>query len=262
MSRLSTSASLDPRLAPWLPHWRDRAGAKLQLWCFPPAGASAAWFMPWRADLPAGVDLRSLELPGRGTRFAEAPLARLEPLIDALARDCVEAFRPPFVLLGHSMGGTVAFELARRLQENGGPAAAHLFVSGVRAPHLPDPEASQTPASEEEVLATVRRLGGTPPEVLTMGELRDALMPVWRADFSLHRSYVFRDGVALTCPITALGGVADEEAPQDTIDAWRLHTRAAFRSRILPGDHFFPRSHRQDVLAEVGRDLGHLGWYD
>ena len=41
----------------------------------------------------------------------------------------------------------------------------------------------------------------------------------------------------------------DNTVSRTDLDAWRLHTAAAFRLSMLPGDHFFVQSARPLVLA-------------
>jgi hypothetical protein len=55
----------------------------------------------------------------------------------------------------------------------------------------------------------LRRLNGTPPEVLADAELLELVMPILRADFALVETYAYRAEPPLMCPITALGGTSD-----------------------------------------------------
>lgn len=41
----------------------------LTLFCLPHAGASAMGYARWRRSVPAWLDIRPLELPGRGSRL-------------------------------------------------------------------------------------------------------------------------------------------------------------------------------------------------
>jgi medium-chain acyl-[acyl-carrier-protein] hydrolase len=70
----------------------------------------------------------------------EPPFTQLEPLIQELTRVLLPYLDKPFAFFGHSMGALVSFELAGILHKEYGLSPVHLFVSGRRAPQLPDPK--------------------------------------------------------------------------------------------------------------------------
>jgi hypothetical protein len=88
-------------------------------------------------------------------------------------------------------------------------------------------------------VAELRRLGGTPPEVLAHPELMQLVLPLLRADFAVVETYAHREAPPLDCPVTAFGGVDDEDASEAPMDAWRAQTRGAFALHMLPGGHFY-----------------------
>jgi len=223
--------------------------------CFAHSGAGASTFTPWATVLPPAIEVCAVQLPGRETRLAELPFTRLEPLLSAL----LDAIGPQlagraYAFFGHSMGALVSFELARRLQAQGaGPV--HLFVSGHPAPHLPDREPPIHALPEDQFLARLRQLNGTPPEVLEHPELRALLIPLLRADFAVCDHYTFTPGERLTCSLSAFGGLQDPHARRDELEAWRVHTCATFAVRLFPGDHFYLNSARPLLLRMVAREL-------
>lgn len=154
------------------------------------------------------------------------------------------------------MGALVAFELARTLRRNGaGPPLLHLFVSAYRAPHLPDPDPPLHPLPGPAFWDELRRLNGTPPEVLDNAELRRLVEPTLRADFAVHETYVHAPGEPLACPISAFGGLDDQEVDRGQLEAWRRHTHGPFRMRMLPGDHFFIHPSGDGLLEAIAEDL-------
>jgi medium-chain acyl-[acyl-carrier-protein] hydrolase len=181
----------------------------------------------------------------------------MEPLVEALAA-ALPLAGVPFAFFGHSMGALIAFELARELARRGRPGPLHLFVSGRRAPQVPDREEPLHRLPDPEFVVRLRELNGTPEEVLANGELMQLLLPLLRADFAVHETYEYRPGEPLAVPISALGGIADPEVRRDDLEAWRPETRGAFRLRMLPGDHFFLLSARRLVTEAVARDLAAL----
>jgi medium-chain acyl-[acyl-carrier-protein] hydrolase len=157
------------------------------------------------------------------------------------------------------MGGLVSFELARLLRKKYGLNPAHLFVSGYRAPQVPDPDPPIHALPEPEFLEELRRLNGTPEAVLENAELMQLLLPALRADFAVIETYAYIPESPLDCPITAFGGLQDREVSCDDLEAWREQTNAAFSLQTLPGDHFFLHSAQPLLLQSLSQKLyGHI----
>ena len=130
-------------------------------------------------------------------------------------------------------------------------APVHLFVSGRRAPHLVDPSPiSQRP--EPALLARLRKLGGIPAAVLREADLMALFLPILRADLAVNDSET-PAAPPLACPITVMGGLADEMATLDELDAWRVHTTAAFERETFSGGHFFIQTARAEFLGSLAR---------
>jgi surfactin synthase thioesterase subunit len=99
---------------PWLALRRPNLRTRVRLFCLPYAGGSETIFRTWQQNLPETIEVLPIQLPGRGARMKEPPLTRLPPLVQALSRSLRPEMNLPFAFFGHSMGGMIAFELARR----------------------------------------------------------------------------------------------------------------------------------------------------
>src|ERR1044072_6451713 len=124
--------------SPWLEGHRPRPNAALRLFCFPFAGGSAASFRSWQSNLPHSIETFPLQLPGRGGRFLETPSYRLTQIVEVLGHALPPFFHRPVAFFGHSIGAMIAFELARWLRQERSVSPLHIFVSGRRAPQLPE----------------------------------------------------------------------------------------------------------------------------
>jgi medium-chain acyl-[acyl-carrier-protein] hydrolase len=233
---------------------RPEPAARVRLVCFPYAGGSGLVYRTWPAALAGLAEVWIAEPPGRGLRLGERAHTRLEPLLDELVHALAPLRDRPLALFGHSMGALVAFELARRLGDHGGPAPAHLFVSGRSPPQVPA-RAPTHALPRPELLETLRRLDGTPAEVFARPDLIDLFLPILRCDLELVETHVHRAGPLLACPITAFTGREDHDAPAVTGDGWAEHTRGGFSHRTFDGGHFFLRSAERDVLDCVAAAL-------
>jgi medium-chain acyl-[acyl-carrier-protein] hydrolase len=242
----------------WLEGYQPKKNARLRLFCFPPAGGSAYQFSGWAHSLPAGVELLPVQLPGRGRRFNEEPHRRLVPLARLIALELAPYFVYPYVLFGHSMGALIAFEVARELERAGGQGPSLLMVSGRRGPEVPRTRPPTYDLPDEEFKDELRRMNGTPEEVLNNPQLMELMMPLLRADFESVQTYAFEGPCALRCPVRGYGGLGDSGVPAESLDAWRNYTSAGFRLSMLPGDHFFVFQPESRFLHKLAADLTSL----
>ncbi|NJO48502.1 MAG: thioesterase [Leptolyngbyaceae cyanobacterium RM2_2_4] len=223
----------------WVTCPTPKPDAHLRLFCFPYAGGSSLNFRSWADHLPATVELCPIELPGRGPRMQEKPFTQLQPLIQAIAPALIPYLDKSFAFFGHSMGALVSFELAHLLRKDFGCSPSHLFVSGRRAPQLPDPDPPIHTLPDAEFIEELRRLNGTPEAVLQHDELMQLLLPTLRADFAVLETYRYTPAPPFDCPITAFGGLQDQDVGSEPLGAWREQTCADFSLHLFPGDHFF-----------------------
>ncbi|NIF15558.1 alpha/beta fold hydrolase [Pantoea sp. Cy-639] len=232
----------------------------LNLLCLPYSGASAMVYSRWRRKLPAWLQVRPVELPGRGARLGEPLHTDLKALARQLAAEQRQHTRAPYALFGHSLGALVAFELAHELRALGCPAPLALFASGTAAPtRREDYDAAKwrQPSSNEALIAELRTLGGTPEEVLGNQELMSLTLPVVQADFLLCGRYDYQQRAPLSCPLHVLAGT-DDRASDEQLHAWRRETLGDYSLAKFPGGHFFINGHEDQVLATLCQTLAPL----
>lgn len=229
--------------------------AGLRLLCLPYAGGAAAVYRRWHDIAPSHIEVCPVELPGRGRRMAEAPFVRLAPLVRTLATSIDPLLDRPFAIFGHSMGGLVAFELARALRALGKPQPAHLFISAATAPGEPTALPPLRGAPDAEVKRELRALDGTPRELLDNDDLMSVMLPVVRADFSVLETYEYRDEPPLPVPLTVFGGAADPVVSPPALNRWRGQSARGCRLQLFPGGHFFLHAAATGVVGAIVRAL-------
>jgi medium-chain acyl-[acyl-carrier-protein] hydrolase len=244
----------------WLLVQPARVAPRFKLFCFPYAGGGTTVFHGWGAALPAAVEVQALRLPGRGGRLREPPIAEMSALVDAVVDVLAPELGGPYGMFGHSMGGRVAFEVARALERRHLPPPAQLWISGSRAPQLPPRRAPIHDLPEPAFIAELRRYGGAPEEILANRELMEICIPILRTDFALHDTYTHRPGPPLSVPICVFGGTEDAYAVAGDLEAWSEHTTAGFEIQMFPGGHFFVHEARTLVLERLAGDLD--AWLD
>lgn len=232
--------------------------APIRLFCFPYAGGGASIYRSWLQLLPPEIEVYAVQLPGREERTSEAPFTHLAPLIEELSRAILPCLHKPSVFFGHSMGALVSFELFRSLRRQRAFLPLHLFVSAHRAPQLPDPYPPIYQLPDVDFRLALRKLNGTPREVLENEEFMQIVTPVLRADFAVCETYSYTPEEPLHCPITAFGGSSDPEASMAELEAWRQQTSKEFQLHMCEGDHFFFYSARDRILRVLQQEIGTL----
>jgi len=225
------------------------APGALRLFCFPHAGGGAAAFKAWSQPLARSAVVMPMHLPRQNEPKG------MSAVVLALGDSIRPYLDEPFAFFGHSMGAIVAFELARLLRRRHQPGPRLIVASAARAPqfrrgHVPPPE-----PAEAEFVDALRRLEGTPPDVLDNPNLLQLVLPALRADAAIYRHYVYSEEPPLDCPIRAYGGAQDPNVRREHLEGWAEQTTAAFALRVFPGGHFYLQTHRQEFLAALALDL-------
>ncbi|MFH8565753.1 thioesterase II family protein [Streptomyces sp. NPDC017988] len=221
---------------------RDRT-ARQRLFVFPHAGAGASAYR-LAAHLPDTVEVCTVQLPGRENRFTEPALTSLDDAVAALAPLIAGHSDLPYAFFGHSMGSLIAFETARRLRVLGAPLPERLFLSGMRAPGLPDRDPRHGLPDDELLAASDLDVLGA--------ELRELLLPVLRADLTLCETYTHRREAPLPCPLTVLAGSDDDSVDGTELAGWREHTSADFTLHLFPGArHLYVRGAERHLAQMI-----------
>ncbi|WP_162259207.1 thioesterase II family protein [Oerskovia sp. Root918] len=228
------------------------------------AGAGAA-VPPPTGPFATSPEVVAVQYPGRESRFGE-PLART--MTDLLA-DVSGPVRGlladgvPTVLLGHSLGASVAARIAAGL---GPDTAPDLLVVSGRAARADRPgtagdaeEGSDVvgpgPAARDEAAlrAWITALGGTPPELLADDEFFALRARVLRADLAVHDSLAATPGepADVTVPLLLLAGSDDVASPPASVAPWAARARAGVRQRVVEGGHFFVGERPDEVIEAL-----------
>jgi medium-chain acyl-[acyl-carrier-protein] hydrolase len=234
----------------------------MTLLCVPHAGAGASAFREWGRRLPDWLELRAVQLPGREERFREAPATDLKRLADELAARLQPFTDRPYAVHGHSMGALIAFEVARRLEDAGARPPTRVFLAACGAPHAFRSASPLHALPDDELVATLRRRGAVPEQVLDQPELMRLLIPILRADLGMCASYRPGPGAVagLSAGISAFAGDRDPDVPVSAVAAWADLTGGSFRFRVLAGGHLFPADAQARLHAAIVHDLAAERW--
>ena len=239
---------------PWFPFGTGE-DASVRLLCLPHAGAGAGVYRTWGRGLPATIAACPVQPPGRETRRSEQPLTSAVEIARQLAPEVLRTVRPPYAVFGHSTGAVCAFEVVREIRRLNGELPVHLFVAGRRAPSIPMFRTELAGLAADELATVLRRLGGTPEEILAEPVMLELIQPLLVADFHVNEMYDYRAEPPLPIPVTAFAGTRDHFADPDQVAGWQKETSGRYAQLVLDGDHFAIFESSPVVLGRIAADL-------
>jgi surfactin synthase thioesterase subunit len=245
-SRAGASSSRDwSRPAVYVPSWRVLQAMPVMACCVPYAGGTTATYRELSTHLQRhGLGCAVAVLPGRdGMPFANLSLAELAAGLSA--------YLPPgpTVLMGYSMGGLIAYEIARSLE----PRRQRLAILACAAPGASRRDDAWTSG---EIVSAIEDYGATPAELLRDPGFRRLLVDRLRHDFGLIDGYrpPLRPRLAVTAAMVLTG--SDDRSTAGAQGLWSGHFQPSPLRRQLPGGHFFLHE-RPDAVAAALADLAH-----
>ncbi|RLK61263.1 thioesterase II family protein [Actinokineospora cianjurensis] len=244
----------------WLRRFHPAPQAATRLLCLPHAGGSASYFFPVSRALSPRIEVVAVQYPGRQDRRLEPCVETIAELADQIADVLPPYLDKPLTVFGHSMGASVGFELALRLQERG--TAVHgLVVSGRRAPSALRDERNHE-LDDDGLIREIKRLDGTESQLLDDDEILRMVLPSIRADYKAAETYRRVDGPRLKARVLALTGDSDPKATLAEVDKWADHTDGGYEREVYPGGHFYLNSHVPAVLDRIRAHVGSLSTVD
>ncbi len=219
------------------------------LYIYPHAGGSASFYVPFARTFTTDIKRIAVQYPGRRGTHDLAAFTSIPELADRVCKTLSPADAPegPIAFFGHSMGGLVAFEVARRFEAAGNPVAA-LFVSACAAPGKIGYE--YIPESDRGLLDAVSEMTGVNPEFLENEEFAAKILPTLRG-FKAISNYDCPSDATVSCPIYAFFADDDEVATHEKVAPWSGRTTAEFTIREFPGHHFYLNDHLPALVKDI-----------
>ena len=204
-----------------------------RLLCIPGAGASAARFERLRPALTGRVELRTFELPGRGIRFAEAPLPRLTDHVTHFVTSVEAEPYQRWILLGESLGALTATMAARALADS-----LRADVIGLITVSAAPQVTGRRPKDEviELLRADASALADTIGLTDQTGPLAaEAVLADIEAAHAIGQPLKLRP---VEVPLASIRGRDDSLISAEAARGWGDLARAGWRFTEVPGNHY------------------------
>jgi pyochelin biosynthesis protein PchC len=237
----------------WIRRFEPAPDAPVQLACFPHAGGSASFFLPVARALAGRVEVLAVQYPGRQERRHEPCLQTIDELADAVLGPLLDCADRPLALFGHSMGASVAFELACKMEERG-VAPLALIISGRRAPSRDRLERVHELA-DADLIREIQNMNGTDSRLLLDEELLRMVLPAVRSDYRAVETYRWHSTGPVRAPLHVHTGTSDPKVDLDEAQAWQQHTSGEFTLTSYPGGHFYLNEHAPRLIEAIAGQL-------
>ncbi|TNH22710.1 thioesterase [Micromonospora orduensis] len=255
MDSVSETGLRPGELSAWFPIAPLTGKPELRLFCLHHGGGGASAYRDWQKLLDPRVEVVPVQLPGREGRFNEPCELSIRRLTERLTEPILHrAGDVPFAFFGHSMGALLSYELTYELGARGVPPQ-HLALSGFAPPHLTRPAGVRL-LPDQEFMAHIVGLEGTPADLVELPELLDLLLPVLRADFTACETYEYVEREALRVPVTVFGGSEDPGVEVPMLRRWADLVATAPYLRVFPGGHFYLQEQREELVRALADRLG------
>jgi acyl transferase domain-containing protein/surfactin synthase thioesterase subunit len=243
----------DANPAHWLVIPKPNPDAALRLFCFHDAGGNASMYHSWAEKLGDQIELVSVELPGRGRRMGEKTYTQLDQLLAELKPVLSTLLEKPFMFFGHSMGGMIAFELARELRRSDLPQPAKLFISSTPGLTTYTKREVDHTVSNEDLISMFPHLDNA---VIGDDELQQFLIGLLRSDLHLLNNYRYVKEQPLNIPLVAIHGTDDERVSTSQAEKWCNETLNSCSVISRAGGHRYIDHDEEFLTSMVVREIG------
>ena len=214
-------------------------------------------YMSWKRYLDSRIDLKPIELSGRGRRFNDPLYCSADEAVkDIFDKITDELDGTPYAVFGHSMGTVLTYELIRKIIGQMKQEPTHVFFSGRYPPYVEVEKESIHMLPEKEFIEEINKFGGTNQELFDSKELLELFLPVLRSDYKVVEMYKHNGSILkLNCDITVLNGKYDSYINMKDVRRWQECTNKTCTFYEFEEGHFFINKYKEDVIDIINKAL-------
>lgn len=219
----------------------------------PYAGNVGFAFKQWKKFETGRLKIAMTDFDGRGSRFRYKASEHWNDVVTSTYIQVLEQIQDDndYVLFGHSMGSSIAYEVYYRLLEGDKRLPCHMIFSGTECFNKKFEKVSQL--DEKSFRDYFIDLGGIDQEVLENEELSGYVFGMMRKDAILLEQYEYiPHKTNIMCPVTILNGAKDKKSTKEEWDELMGKKTAYY---TFPGDHFFLFSSKNEVFEQVNKTV-------
>lgn len=243
----------------WYKNFRETPHCKMRMFCFPHAGGSAQDYKKWLAYLPMDIELLVAQMPGRAERMQEKLCTNFNELIDSFLTAIIPFLDKPYFFVGHSLGGSIAFEVARAIRRIEHIMPTSMIIIGRGGPNIQESRPRYN-APDKEFIAYLKSQSGTDEKIFEDVEVLKFFLPIIRNDMMLADTYhnFYQKESPLSCPIHVFFGSKEADITQEMVAEWKYETSSNFTVEQFDGNHFFLHEQPETVIKRIFELVSHI----
>ncbi|AMF86375.1 thioesterase [Streptococcus mutans] len=226
----------------------------IQIIMFPYLGGSGTSVMSLANEICAKipVDIRVVFSPGHvGSDYALCDNS--VQLIDLYYKNLITILKKDSILFGHSMGGTIAYFLAKKIAEkNPELTPKKLIFSAAAAPdHMKNKRLSDK--ENEIIFKEIKRIGTMPEELTDNQELVDYFASILRADYKILEEISEIEVQKIDIPTFFIMCHKDSLTSCQTILKWKDYLDSKISFYMMPADagHMYLKKYKEAVADKI-----------
>jgi surfactin synthase thioesterase subunit len=160
----------------------------------------------------------------------------------------------PRAFFGHSMGGSIAYQVVLRAKELGGSHLEHLILSSCAPPCLSQVDSRPYSASDFWLLLyDMIYLGGVPRRLAEDEALLRFAVEAYRRDLEFLEGAARLRWGPIDAPVSYFGGRDDRSLPRRPEDLWSAVVQRPVEASSFDGGHFFFVGAEAELCAALRR---------
>jgi len=214
--------------------------AKVNLICFPHAGAGPGVYALWGRFLSNDLSFYPVHYPMREKRKLESLPDTIQELARTFVQDNEQLWvEKPFAIYGHCMGSIIAYEVAKAVKELYNVRPILVIVSSSLAPNCTIEQQIDETMNVKQIAKFFAELNYMDDSLIEDEMYANYFLPVLKADYLLQQKYVDVYFKKLDCPLLVLYGENDIQIDKNKLSDWKQFSSSEVLFESIEGGHFF-----------------------
>lgn len=222
-----------------------------KLICIPYAGTGASSFGRWQKIIGDKVEILPIQLPGRENRMDELVKTDFSVVVDEISTAVLPFIEDcNFSIFGHSLGGILTYEVAKKLISKHGLYPCWCFISGSYI-YREGEKKYLSRLDDESFIEEIKNIGGVDESILSISNMKQYFLNVVKNDFKLLESHHLEGEKQLPVPIRTYFGTMDRLISPEQVATWKEYTSKHYSTKQYEGNHFFLTEHVNEICADI-----------